>query len=373
MKFLLFYISFQFLGSTVEVKNEDAWQSLKLSQVSPQAVQGFYKQLVATSPDRSLVNSLIVLKEKYQMSDWVYYLLIRTTIDQLFFHCTPLEKDIILYTLLDESGYKTRAGIHGQRLNVYVAIDQEIYEQVITIIDGVSYVCLNRKDEDSVPGLMLNPKPGRRIFSFDLQWQSLWPAQWTLKHIQFEFEDSSYQFSLKVDQNIAEVLDEHPLIEERFYIQKALSKEIEASIRSFFLENTHGMSIEKAVKFALAFTRAGFEYREDELAYGRNRPMIAEELFVHRYSDCEDRAALFYQLNRLVFQLPIAVISFPEHVSIAISSDQIKADVAYKLQIGGKSYYHADPTGPEGWYKIGHIPGNLRPYMPEVLVLYEPD
>lgn len=372
MKLFFLLFAFEFLGSKIEVNPEPNWQVLQLTQTNPQGVQVFYRQLLANSPDKPLVKSLINIKEDYQMSDWVFYLLVRTSIDELFPHHSLLEKDILLYTLLRESGYHTRAGLENQRLNVYVAIDQEIYEQTITIIEEVSFVCLNRKDENYVPGLILNPIEGKKIFHFDLHWKSLWPARKVTQNIGFEFEDSLYQLSIEADLNLDLIMKDHPLVEESLYIQKELSKEVKIALKEFFKKHTQDMSREKAVKFLLAFTRSGFEYKEDLDAYRRNRPMIAEELFVQRYSDCEDRTALFYQLNQMIFQLPIAVISFPDHLSVAISADEIIPDIDYKLNLGGKTYYHADPTGPEGWYKIGHFPGNLKGYIPEILVLFEP-
>jgi len=372
MKLLLLLFTLEFLGSKVEVASDQHWQGIYLSQTNSHGVQVFYRQLLTRSPDQPLVKSLIRIKEDYRMSDWVFYLLIRTAVDQLFPNHSLLEKDILLYTLLNESGYQTRAGLQNQRLNVYVAIDQEIYEQNITIIEEVSFVCLNRKDENYVPGLILNPIQGGKIFRFDLQWESLWPAQIVTKNIDFEFEDSLYQLTIQSNSNLDLIMKNHPLVEESLYIQKELSHEVELVLKEFFKKHTRNMAREKAVKFLLAFTRSGFEYKEDQDAYRRNRPMIAEELFVQRYSDCEDRTALFYQLNKMIFQLPIAVISFPDHLSVAISSDEIIPDVDYRLILEGKTYYHSDPTGPEGWYKIGHFPGNLKGYIPEILVLYVP-
>ena len=372
MKLFFLLFAFEFLGSKIEINPEPNWQDLHLSQTNSQGIQVFYRQLLTNSPDKPLVKSLIKIKVDYQMSDWVFYLLIRNAVDQLFPYHSLLEKDILLYTLLNESGYQTRAGLQNQRLNVYVAIDQEIYEQTITIIEEISFVCLNRKDENYVPGLILNPIQGRKIFRFDLQWESLWPAQRVTKNMSFEFEDSLYQFTIQANLNLDLIMKDHPLVEESLYIQKELSHEVGLELKEFFKKHTQNMSREKAVKFLLAFTRSAFEYKEDQEAYRRNRPMIAEELFVQRYSDCEDRTALFYQLNKMLFQLPIAVISFPDHLSVAIVSNEIIPDVDYKLNLEGKTYYHADPTGPEGWYKIGHFPGNLKGYIPEILILFEP-
>ena len=361
--------TFEFLGTQTTIELESHWFDLEISSKN---IQATYSHLKTLSPQRYLAGSFQSLKSEFEMSDWMYYLFIQSAVNQLFESHSPLEKDLISYYLLEESGYHTRAAFQNNQLYIYVAIDQEIYEQTITIIDEVNFICLNRRDENFIPGLILHPLQGRKKFKFDLRWQSKWPARWYFQKIKFEFEDSLYHFSIKVDQNLAEIMKDHPLMDETLYIQKEFSPEIKHTIKDYFNPLIQLMSKEKAVKFLLAFTRSGFEYKEDSEAYLRNRPMFAEEVFVHRYSDCEDRTALFYQLNQLLFQLPIAVISFPDHLSVAISSEDIIPDVDYKLNLEGKFYYHTDPTGPLGWYKIGYLPGNLKGYIPEVLVSYLP-
>ncbi|MEI2740451.1 MAG: hypothetical protein V9F01_16890 [Chitinophagaceae bacterium] len=46
--------------------------------------------------------------------------------------------------------------------------------------------------------------------------------------------------------------------------------------------------------------------------------MSPEQTLLYEQSDCEDRAALFFCLVKEIYNLPMIVLAYPEHVTIAV-------------------------------------------------------
>jgi hypothetical protein len=103
----------------------------------------------------------------------------------------------------------------------------------------------------------------------------------------------------------------------------------------------------------VSLTRSGFRYQEDTKYFGRSKPMVPEELFSYPYSDCEDRSALFYALVRELIDLPMVVIAYDDHLSVAVAADRVEGD---NFSFQGRRYVFCDPTGPANSSVIGRIP-----------------
>ena len=84
--------------------------------------------------------------------------------------------------------------------------------------------------------------------------------------------------------------------------------------------------------------------------------MIADEVFFYPYSDCEDRSALFYALVRELLDLPMIVVAFPDHLTVAVSLEEELPGAVISYQ--GRRYYICDPTGPVNSSEIGIFPKN---------------
>jgi len=107
------------------------------------------------------------------------------------------------------------------------------------------------------------------------------------------------------------------------------------------------------IEFLVSFTRSAFNYKEDNEYFGHSKPMVPEELFGYNFSDCEDRSALFFALVRDLLNMPMAVVAYNDHLTIAVGSDRIKGD---SFMHKGQRYVFCDPTGPKDSSRIGQIP-----------------
>ena len=85
--------------------------------------------------------------------------------------------------------------------------------------------------------------------------------------------------------------------------------------------------------------------------------MIADEVFHYPYSDCEDRSALFFCLVKEIIDLPMIIVAFTDHLTIAVALEE---EIGDAIRYEGKNYYICDPTGPVNSTDIGAFPSGYR-------------
>jgi hypothetical protein len=120
-----------------------------------------------------------------------------------------------------------------------------------------------------------------------------------------------------------------------------------------FQEILKNKTEKEALEILASFTRSAFQYKNDNDYFGKNKPMIGDEVFYYPYSDCEDRSALFYYLVNELLRLPMIVIAYDDHLTIAVATSRSLGDAIY---FKNKKYYICDPTGPSNSEKIGKAP-----------------
>jgi hypothetical protein len=127
--------------------------------------------------------------------------------------------------------------------------------------------------------------------------------------------------------------------------------------------------VNDGVEYLMYFTRNGFAFENDTKAYGREKRLSPEETLLSDKSDCEDRSALLYFLIKEIYNLPMIVLSYPEHITIAVKLDKpVKHQIIYK----GESFTICEPTPQKKEFKLGEqsIEMSKQPY--EIAFTYHP-
>jgi hypothetical protein len=130
-----------------------------------------------------------------------------------------------------------------------------------------------------------------------------------------------------------------------------------------------GLRIEQGLQHLLQFTRYAFLFKPDREQFGKEKRLTPEQTLLYSESDCEDRAALFYYLVKEIYQRPMIVIGFPQHVTIAVDLGKNRGDV---ISYNGQSYTICEPSPQQKDLKIGELMPNLRSQPYEVLLSYQP-
>lgn len=324
----------------------------------------YYEQMNNT-PYQSLLDSLAAYKSKYDLNDWLYYELLHAVINQIFDLEGSLKKGVTLWFLLTKSGYDTRLSYHEDEVFIYAWSEEDIFETPMIMDENRKFINLSsinssKKGPEELKLLLYRPGQGGQPFSFKLDRLPQFKAQIESKEVHFKIKEQSFRITFKTDAILYEIMKNYPAVAERAYFDIPMSETAYNSLIPKLRFMTEDKSIPEALQILVSFTRTGFAYKDDQEVFGKSKPMAAEELFHYPFSDCEDRSALFYFLVKEILNLPMLIIAYPDHLSIAVASEEIEGQ-AFTFE--GRQYYICDPTGPAGSNLIG-VPPNGYENMP---------
>jgi hypothetical protein len=326
----------------------------KLNNVTLRAT---YRKL-QTKPTQVLLNHLLAAKGHYALNDFLFFKLARTSVASIYQGRQPVAQEITLYKLLIDAGFDARLTFRGERVFVNVYTKEELFEVPIIEADGRPYANISCLDGDCKGRQRLyifndHPNPRGKSFSFQLR---TWPQlaqQPTNKALAFNFHGVEQKIDVTFDKTMVDIMADYPFIHEYCYLDTPLSPTLAGSLLPQLMTFMNGMDTQQQLELLTSFTRSAFAYKEDNEYFGRSKPMVPEELFGYSYSDCEDRSALFFALVRDLLALPMAVIAYDDHLTVAVASDNLDGD---SFTYEGRRYVFCDPTGPRSSSRIGQIP-----------------
>ncbi len=344
-----------------------------MQQVSEEGLVDWYHLQGSSSQWQDLLGRLQGLKQRLGLNDWLYYELIRQTAQQL----APdnlLGERLYCWFLLSESGYDTRLTFLEEQIFLYAYTEDGIFDTPMIMDNGRRYVNLSSIHQNmqdpavSLSLLRYDANARGHGFSFRLeQWPQLRPDL-QAQQVAFNWRGKPYKLNLELDRNAAAIMQHYPIFEEYRYLEVPLSPTLARSLLPQLKDMLVDKNARESLEILVAFTRSAFQYREDRDHFGKNKPMIADELFHYPYSDCEDRSALFYNLVRQLLDLPMIAIAYPDHLTIAVALDQA---VGPAIRYEGRRYYICDPTGPNNSDQIGQIPEGYEDISFEILGKYK--
>ncbi|MEO1518428.1 MAG: hypothetical protein AAFV95_25640 [Bacteroidota bacterium] len=339
----------------------------------------FYKEMEKRNY-QPVLDQLEAYKKQYELSDWLYYKLIRATVEKMY-EGVEEEREQMLYTIgswffMSKAGYDTRLSNAALKfLFLYVQSDETLTHIPKTFTDRMRYYnltsfYLKMKGQRAVFRVnSFDPDNGERPFEFRLKKLPSLPP--TLSEVQMEFEnrDQPYQLSLQIDRNPTDIMAHYPGMQPMDYLEVPISSTLANSLLPQLRQFIEGKSQEESLEILLSFTRRCFTYKWDWSLYDDDRPMIADELFFNEFSDHEDRCALFYYLVKELMDLPMIVISHFNHdLTIAVAIDQ---PVGEPIEYKERQYTVCDPTTPSNTGELGIYPKGLRHKAAHVIGEYQ--
>jgi len=371
-------VHFKFFGDSL-VTSVPGWQAAGYGDSVPtqSSILEFYDSLDATNY-QPLINALLEFKERNQLDDWLYYQLIRKTAQQI----SPKTANYNRYTLykwflLNKSGYKASLAIRKNELLFYVQSDDNIYDIPYYIKDGQQFVCLNLHDYGKIDfahqepnEVMVKIPEGQHSFSYKVtRMPEFSDDEYDEKDIRFEYRKKSYLFRVKVNSQVQSLFANYPVVDYESYFNIPLSKETYNSLIPELKEKIKGMSQRDGVDYLMRFTRNAFPYENDQDNFGKEKRLSAEQTLLNRYSDCDDRAALFFCLVKEIYNLPMIVLAFPTHVTIAVNFDKsVGTPILYK----DKVYAVCEPTPQAEDLSVGQLSSKLKHTPYEIAYAYDP-
>lgn len=370
-------IRFDFYGDTIELKYNYTPLVTVDSPLSDQSIKAFYKK-INTTAYQEMIDSLKAYREEYKLDDWLFYQLIRRTAQYM----SPKADDYIRYTLykwflLAKSGYNATLSISGDRLLFYVQSDENIYEIPYHTREGKQYVCLNYHDYGTIDfeknqftEVAINIPEAKKGFSYKItQLPNFRPQDYLEKDLQFSVYDNTYHFKVKLNRQIQTIFANYPVVDYESYFNIPLSHDTYSSLIPLLKKNIKGMSQRNGIDYLMRFTRYAFLFETDTENFGKEKRLTPEQTLLYEHSDCEDRAALLFYLVKEIYDLPMIVLSYPRHITIAVKLDKpVGTPIPYK----GDIYTVCEPTPQKQDLQLGELLPSIKKIPYEIVYSYTP-
>ncbi len=370
-------IRFDFYGDPVEFEFDQNSRVGFDNQLTGESIQHFYKTIL-NSDYHPIINALLAYKEQHKPDDWLYYQLIRKTAQQI----SPKAENYQRYTLykwffLSKSGYDATLAIAGDRVLFYVQSDENIYNIPYRIRDGKQYVCLNYHDYENIDfertkfsEIAIHTPEAQKPFSYKVtQLPAFTAGDYMEKDLTFNYYQTDYHFKIKLNAQVKTIFANYPVVDYESYFNIPLSDETYSSLIPSLRKNIKGMTIKNGVDYLMRFTRYAFLFETDSENFGKEKRLTPEQTLLYENSDCDDRAALFFYLVKEIYDLPMIVLAYPKHVTIAVEFDKpIGKSIIYK---GGK-YSICEPTPQKQDLSLGESLPELKKSPYEVVYAYHP-
>ncbi|MES2829617.1 MAG: hypothetical protein V4687_15760 [Bacteroidota bacterium] len=369
-------ISFEMFNETFNLHMDPSLAVESSETITEDFIRSSYQKL-DNENYAVLTDSLTSYKEKHQLNDWLYYQLIRKTAEQI----SPKKDNYERYTfykwfLMVKSGYDARLTIADGRIIFYVYNNEDISDIPFLKFKGRKYMCLNYHDYNNAdlnknpPSDMIGVPEGTSAFSYKVtRMPDFKPADYTEKRVEFNYKHKAYHFNLKVSPEVDALFKNYPGVDFESYFNIPLTKESYSSLIPLMKRNLEGMNQKKGVDYLMKFTRYAFLYENDENNFGKEKRLSPEETLFSKYSDCDDRAALFFFLVKEIYNLPMIALLYPTHITMAV---QFEKPIGEPILYNGKIYSLCEPTPQKKNLNIGQMSAKLKGMDYKVVYSYNP-
>ena len=329
---------FTFFGTEMSVRIDES-RRLYLGKVTPDNVADLIlKQLSTKYYDNTIVDCL-ALREKYNLCDWAYLLMLKTISDTF---CGKDTKESALLTgyIYCQSGYKIRFATDAKKDNLYLLVGSRhfIYGKTPWMLDGDFYYPVLETTPTSLL-ICEAAYPQEQKLSLFIPTTPHFTEEWNEEREVASQRYPEVKIHVKVNQNLMNFYETYPSsrIGDDFttrwvmYANTPMQEDIKNQIYPELSKALQGKSPVEKVERILNLIQTGLEYGYDDVVWGGDRAFFSEETLNYPLCDCEDRSILFTRLVRDLVGLKCALIYYPGHLAAAVHFDEEVGGVRYML------------------------------------------
>lgn len=367
----------EFYGDTISISFSNKQKLSFEDQLSHSSIKSFYNKMEEAGL-QLVIAALKKYMKEHQPDDWLFYQLIRKAAQEL----SPKNDNYQRYTLykwyfLLKTGYETILTIHRDKILMYVQSNEIIYEIPYRVKNEKQFICLNYHDygridfeKEIFEEVATFELPIEKVFSYRItRLPGFDKSSYKEKDISFTYNESRYSFKIRINPEVKTIFANYPVVDYEKYFNIPLSNDTYTSLIPSLKKVLNKMSKVEGVEYLMYFTRYAFVYKADSEIFGKEKRLSPEQTLLFDYSDCEDRAALFFYLVKEIYNLPMIVVAFPEHVNIAVKFDK---PIGESIVYNGDKYSFCEPTPQAISYKIGQVDASLLKKDYHVVYAYQP-
>jgi len=350
-----------FYGDTIHISIDSSVYVDYQTPNQESSIRAFYRQLNQSSIG-SISDSILAYKSRKELDDWVFYHLIRATAEKLSPKANNYERyTLYKWFLLLKTGYASLLSITPDKMLLYIQSDEDVFEIPTRKHKGQQYVCLNYHDYGQIDfattvfnEVNVGFERAGKSFSYVIKKLPDFSSQrYLTKEIDFDYYQRDYKFKILINPDVQKIFTNYPVLNYAYYFNMPMSRTTYGSLIPLLKKQLFNMDEKKGVDYLMHFTRYAFAYESDSAQFGKEKRLTAEQTLLYDYSDCEDRAAFFFYLVKEIYDLPMIVLSYPKHVTVAVNFGKKlgKNAIEYK----GGHYYICEPSSQSVDLKVGEM------------------
>lgn len=333
-------LQFNFYGEDIRVRYSNGL--LRAASIATADKYGIAKswETLSKSSYKSVLSELYSKKEELQLPDYGYLLLVEAFVKEL--NIPAPSQEIYKWFFLVKSGYQARIGLLSQSPALIIGSFGKMYGKRYYGSAGVNFYVLS-STQGKLESYQSDEEQEGNLFDFSISDEIRLPLKPREKAFKFIGRDGDpVVLSTYYNGNITDLLNDFPQVDLAYYLSSSSSDLLRKSLKKSLYPYLEGLSQIDKINFLLTFVQKGFQYKSDTRQFGKERAMYPEELFVHPFSDCEDRVALLAYLIRNFAKTPTIAIGFPQHVALGIRlpAPSFGESIEYK----GYTFTFCDPT-----------------------------
>lgn len=317
-------------------------------------------------------------QKELQLPDWLTYQLIRRIAEQINSKYIDYNKyTLTKYVLLSVLDFEPALFKSKDKLLLYIKSNNTVFNLPIKMIDRKQFICLNYHDYDyqinfvteKFDQILEKKLNGGKDFDYTINHlPSFLESSYIEKQISFNYKNRIEKFRILVHPEMQDYFTNYPVTEYRYQFNIPFSKISYNTLIPDLKRRLESLKLEDGVEYLMLFVRDGFEFETDTKLFGREKRLSAEETLTYNSSDCEDRSALFFLLVKEIYNLPMAILSYPEHVNVAVRLPRQKGST---IQIEDDFFTICEPTPQKKKKGIGWMPKEIRRQPYEIAYIYK--
>ena len=333
-------ISFNFYGTEVGFNIDAKMKSAKFYPLSQTGIGNFF-DVLASSDYSYLISSLQKSAKNMQLNDWGVYLLVHKLSENIYRNRDNAQ--LFSWFIFNKLGYRVKVGLSNKHIVVMYYSKKLIYATPNYKFKNKKYYVISKYAQGGVGSLYSyeqNYPDATKAFNLALNHIPNFAKDMRDRTLIFTHDSKEYKVEYKYNQNIIDFMATYPQADYETYFNAPVENITYQSIATSLKKHLDGIQASSAINFVLAFVQKSFTYQVDDLQFGREKVMFAQETLYYDKSDCEDRAILFAYLIKKIFKVGVIGVRYKDHMATAlyipISGDSVRSN--------GRRFVIADPT-----------------------------
>jgi len=335
------------------------------------------QELIIDAGGNEVANQIKEILKRKELCNWLAYQLVRKAANQLIAKNT----DYLGYTtakwfLMTKLGFDPLLVLSRERAMLYIRSNDIIYNTPFRTINGDQYVCLNYHDygyaskQDPDELMIKSTQTNSNNFTFKINQLPLLEADnYVCQDLSFEYGNQTEHIKVRVNKSVKNYFTNYPVTDYYNQFNIPLSVETKESLVNALKEKIRGMSTKDGVEYLMYFTRYAFLFEKDSDFFGREKRLSPEETLLYGKSDCEDRSALFYALIKEIYNLPMVVLSYTDHVTVAV---KLEKPIGRPIVYDNELYTICEPTPQKEDLRLGEQLQDTQKKSYEIAFSYKP-